>query len=398
MLEKLKVVEFSTWVAGPSAAMVMADWGAEVIKVESASGDPVRNLFAAREDVTGNPVFELQNRGKRSLVLDTGKPEGREALLRVLAAADIFITNLRPGALKRARLDYDSIKADFPRLIYTSVSGYGLEGDGIDLPAFDIAALWTRSGVAGATIPEGVDPFVCRPGMGDSICALATVASTLAALVERGTTGKGQLVETSLIRTGSYAIGWDLAIQLKWGEHNRARRRSETQSPVANYFKTADDHWVSVSVRAPRDWPAIAAAAGHPELVEDARFATPLDRAGNAQLLLGILDKAFGAMTLKEAAAVLTKADVIWAPLQSLAQVVDDPYAKAAGCFVEVEDALGERYLAPASPARFPGAEHGPTRPAPPLGAHTAEILKEAGYSRAEIDGLVASGAAVSVE
>jgi crotonobetainyl-CoA:carnitine CoA-transferase CaiB-like acyl-CoA transferase len=397
MLEKLKIVEFSTWVAGPSAAMVMADWGAEVIKVESASGDPVRNLFAAREDVSGNPVFELQNRGKRSLVLDTGKPEGREALLRVLADTDIFITNLRPGALKRARLDYDSIKADFPRLIYTSVSGYGLEGEGVDLPAFDIAALWTRSGVAGATIPEGLDPFVCRPGMGDSICALATVASTLAALVERGTTGKGQLVETSLIRTGSYAIGWDLAIQLRWGEHNRARQRSHTQSPVANYFKTADDHWVSVSVRSPRDWPAIAAAAGHPELVEDERFSTPMMRAGNAQVLLGILDRAFGAMTLNEAAAALTKADVIWAPLQSLAQVVEDPYAKAAGCFVEVEDALGDRFLAPASPARFPGAKHGPTRPAPPLGAHTAEILGEAGYSPAEIEGLVASGAATSV-
>jgi crotonobetainyl-CoA:carnitine CoA-transferase CaiB-like acyl-CoA transferase len=356
----------------------------------------VRNLFAAREDVSGNPVFELENRGKRSLVLDISKPEGREALLRVLADTDIFITNLRPGALKRARLDYGSIRDQLPRLIYTSVSGYGLKGDGIDLPAFDIAALWTRSGVAGATIPEGVDPFFCRPGIGDSICALATASASLAALVERATTGKGRLVETSLIRTGSYAIGWDLAIQLRWGEHNRAQPRSTTQSAVANYFKTSDGHWVSVSVRAPRDWPAIAAAIGQPELVADPRFATPMDRVGNARVLLGILDEAFGAMDLEQASAVLTKADVIWAPLQSLAQVAEDPYAKAAGCFVEVEDAAGDRYLAPASPARFPGANDGPTRPAPPLGAHTAEILGEAGYSRAEIEGLVASGAALA--
>jgi crotonobetainyl-CoA:carnitine CoA-transferase CaiB-like acyl-CoA transferase len=151
-------------------------------------------------------------------------------------------------------------------------------------------------------------------------------------------------------------------------------------------------------VRSPRDWPAIAAATGQPELVEDARFATPAARMDNAQTLLAIMDRAFGDMDLKEAAARLTRADVIWAPLQSLAQVVDDPYAKAAGCFVEVEDALGERFLAPASPARFPGAAHGPTRPAPLLAAHTREILTEAGYSRPEVDALADSGAALCAE
>ncbi len=394
MLEGVKVVEFSTWVAGPSAAMVMADWGADVVKVESRDGDPVRNLFAARPDLTGNAVFEMQNRGKRGIVLDIGKPDGREALLRVLGTADIFITNVRPGALKRARLDYPSVRERLPRLIYACVTGYGLEGEAADLPAFDIAALWTRSGLAGATIPDGVDPFPCRPGMGDSICALATAAASLAALTERATTGRGRLVETSLIRTGAYAIGWDLAIQLRHGEHNRALPRSRTQSPVANYFRDAEGRWVSISVRAPRDWPAIAAAAGRPELVDDPRFATPADRAANAAPLLAELDAAFGAMSHAEMSRALTKADVIWAPLQTLAEVARDPVARTAGCFVEVEDRDGDRFMAPASPARFEGGPTGPRAGAPGLGADTRAVLTEAGYAPAQIDDLIASGAA----
>jgi crotonobetainyl-CoA:carnitine CoA-transferase CaiB-like acyl-CoA transferase len=396
MLEGLKVVEFSTWVAGPSAAMVLADWGADVIKIESRDGDPVRNLFAARADWPDNPVFDLQNRGKRGVVLDIRQPDGREALLRILEGADIFITNLRPGALKRAGLDYDSVRQRLPRLIYTSVSGYGLDGSAADLPAFDIAALWTRSGVGGATIPEGVDPFPCRPGMGDSICALATVASSLAALAERSRTGEGRLVETSLIRTGSYAIGWDLAIQLRYGEHNRALPRSRTQSPVANYFRDAEGRWVSISVRAPRDWPAIAAAAGRSDLVDDPRFATPADRIANAAALLEELDAAFGAMNHAEMTRRLTEQDIIWAPLQTLADVAQDPVAHQAGCFVEVEGDDGERFLAPASPARFPGRQDpGPRPAAPKLGAHTREVLAEAGLGVAEIDALIAGGSAL---
>ncbi len=394
MLEGVKVVEFSTWVAGPSAAMVMADWGADVIKIESRDGDPVRNLFALHTHWSGNPVFELQNRGKRGVVLDTSRPEGREALLRILEGADIFITNLRPGALKRAGLDYASVKDRLPRLIYTSVSGYGLEGDAADLPAFDIAALWTRSGLAGATIPEGVDPFPCRPGMGDSICALATVAASLAALTERVATGAGRLVETSLIRTGAYAIGWDLSIQLRYGEHARALPRDRTQSPVANYFRDSEGRWISISVRAPRDWPGVAAAAGKPHLVDDPRFATPADRATNAAALLAELDEAFGGMSHAEMTRRLTEQDLIWAPLQTLADVVDDPVAHTAGCFVEVEDRAGERFLAPASPARLPGAPSGLRSGAPRLGEHTREVLGQAGYDSPAIDRLFACGAA----
>ena len=394
MLEGLKVVEFSTWVAGPSAAMVMADWGAEVIKIEGRDGDPVRNLFALREDWTSNPVFELENRGKRGVVLDIANPEGREALLRILETADIFVTNLRPGSLARARLDFAAIQERLPKLIYVSISGYGLEGPEVNLPAFDIAAFWTRSGVAGATIPDGVDPFPCRPGMGDSVCALSAVSAALAAVIERQRTGEGRLVETSLIRTGAYAIGWDLSIQLRYGEHNRSLSRSNTQSPVANYFRDAEGRWVSISVRAPRDWLGVANAAGKPHLVDDPRFATPADRMANAQALLAELDEAFGAMTHAQMTHALTAQDLIWAPLQTLAEVAEDPQAHAAGCFVEVEDRLGERYLAPMSPARFPGAPHGPTRPAPGLGAHTREVLVEAGYSPAAVDDLIAAGAA----
>jgi crotonobetainyl-CoA:carnitine CoA-transferase CaiB-like acyl-CoA transferase len=151
---------------------------------------------------------------------------------------------------------------------------------------------------------------------------------------------------------------------------------------------------VSISVRAPRDWPAIATAAGRPDLVDDPRFGTPADRAANAAPLLAELDAAFGAMSHAEMSRALTKADVIWAPLQTLAEVAQDPVARTAGCFVEVEDRDGDRFLAPASPARFEGAPRGARPGAPGLGAHTRAVLLEAGYAPAEVDDLIASGAA----
>jgi crotonobetainyl-CoA:carnitine CoA-transferase CaiB-like acyl-CoA transferase len=395
LLAGLKIVEFATYVAAPSAAAVMSDWGAEVIKVESGRGDPTRRTFVATPHLEGNPVFEFENHGKRGIVLDVAKPAGHAALLALLKDADVFVTNMRPASLQRARLDYAALKDAFPRLIYVSVTGYGLEGDGADLPAFDAAAFWSRAGVAGAFTARGAEPPLCRPAFGDAFCAMSTVSATLAAVVERQASGRGRLVETSLIRTGVYSIGWDMAIQLKWGRLASQRLRTEVLNPVQNYFRTADERWVGIFPRDGRDdFGLLIEILGAPQLADDPRFASHAARAKNVAALVGALDELFAKMTLDQLAPALTKADLVWGPLNYPRDTVADPLAEAAGCFVDITDADGVAYRQPASPARFPGFDDAPKRPAPKLGQHTREVLAEAGYGEAEIDRLIAEGAA----
>jgi len=395
VLEGIKVVEFATYVAGPSAAAVMADWGADVIKIESGRGDPTRRTFAELKHLEGNPVFELENHGKRGVVLDIGKPAGREALLRILRDADIFVTNVRPAALKRAGLDYESLKDLLPRLIYVCVTGYGLQGEGADLPAFDQAAYWSRGGVAGSLTPKGHEPPLCRPGMGDTVCALSTVSAALAALLGRQSSGEGRLVETSLIRAGVYSIGWDMAIQLKWNRLGSQRTRKEVFDPIQNYFLTADGRWVGVFPRDGRDdFTHILKVLGLEQLAQDARFATHGARAKHVAALVEALDEGFARLTLDEVGARLTAADLVWGPLNYPRDTAVDPLAEAAGCFVDIVDAAGVAYRQPASPARFPGYDDTPKRPAPTLGQHTREVLQSAGYDAAEIERLIAEGAA----
>jgi crotonobetainyl-CoA:carnitine CoA-transferase CaiB-like acyl-CoA transferase len=396
VLEGLKVVELATYIAAPGAGAIMADWGASVVKIESPKGDPMRLFFDSFDTGEGdNPVFDLDNRGKRGVVLDISKPEGREAALKLVREADVFLTNNRPGSLSRSGFDYESLRKENPRLVYASLTGYGLEGPDIDKAGMDVASYWSRSGVASITAPKGVEPFPIRTAMGDHITSMATVSAILAAVFERQRTGEGRLVETSLLRTGVYSIGSDMAIQLRFGKLASTRPRHAAVNPLANFFKTADERWICLLVRTGgTDWPQIAAAVGHPEWVDDPRFKSNRDRRLNGSDLVTLMDEAIATMSLEELTARFDAEDLTWAPVQTPREVVNDPQAIAAGCFVDIPDGKGGFLKSPASPARFPGAEDGPRGPAPKLGEHTDAVLAELGYGPEEIASLKASGAA----
>lgn len=396
MLKGLKVIEYATYVAAPGCAGILADWGADVIKVEPPGGDPIRLFFsslAVREE--RNPVFDMDNRGKRGIVLDTAQAGGREALLRLLDAADVFITNVRPGSLTRAGLDYEILHARNPRLIYATLTGYGLQGPDADRPGMDAAAFWARSGLAAMFRPKGGEPVALRTAFGDHVASMAMASGVLAALYERNSTGVGRLVEASLLRTAHYAASSDFAIQHVRGRIASNRQRKEVPNPLINYFKTGDQHWITLLQRlGEKDWPKLARALRLEHLVNDPRFATSKARRENGAELVSLLDEAFAARPFTEIAAALDSEQMIWAPVQTAADAIVDPQAIAAGCVVQTPARDGGVFNAPAAPVRFPDADDGPKGYAPAVGEHTRAVLQQAGYSDAEIDALYASGAA----
>jgi crotonobetainyl-CoA:carnitine CoA-transferase CaiB-like acyl-CoA transferase len=396
LLQGLKVVDFSAYIAGPGAAAILGDWGADVIKVERREGDNMRHVFAdLKTDIGANPTFELDNRGKRGIVLDITKPAGRDALAKLAETADVFLTNTRPVSLRKYGLDEATLRKANPRLIYAVITGYGLEGPDAHLPGFDVTAFWARSGIGYMTAPKGTEPFMRTSGLGDHCTSLATVSAILAALYERERTGVGRLVQTSLLATGVYLWGSDLAVQLKLGRVASIRPRENPINAVANHFQSADGRWF---VHNPRGgsggWEKFMAVAGRPDLVTDPRFATGKERRANARELAAELEAAFAQLPFDEIARRLDEADLVWAPFQTPAEVAADPQVAAAGAFVEVDDGHGGTYRSPASPARFPGADAKVRPRAPAIGEHTRAVLAELGYGADEIEAMYESGAA----
>ena len=395
MLEGLKVIEYATYMAAPGAGCILSDWGAEVIKIEPPGGDPIRNFFRTiGTDYQDNPVFDFDNRGKKSIVVDTTTPEGQEIVRKLASEADVFLTNVRPGGLTRSGMDHESLRSLNPKLVYCSLTGYGLEGPDADRPGFDIASFWSRTGVARLTIPKGEDPYALRTAFGDHTTSMSAAAGICAALVEAQRTGKGRLVEASLFRTGLYAMGSDFAIQLFFGRIASTKSRTEQIVPISNFYQTKDGHWIcTVARQGDVDWVPMCKVIDREDLAEDPRFTTSKARRQNMGEVIALIDEGFAKYTKAEISERLDANSIAWAPVQTLGEVAEDPQAFASGAIVQTPSSKGDgsTYASPASPVRFPGADDGPKGPSPRMGQHTREVLAGLGMDEAKIDALLKS-------
>lgn len=375
-LEGIKVVELGVWVAGPAAGGILADWGADVVKIEPPTGDPGRMFgrMLGLDDDT-NPPFEMDNRSKRSIVLDLTTDGGLATARQLLAGADVFLTNVRPDALARLDLDYEKVAALNPGLVYGLITGYGESGPEANRPAYDVAAFWARSGVADLLTRPGDSPPFQRGGMGDHMTGMTLAAAINAALVARARTGAGQLVTTSLYRQGAYTVSFDLNTFLLTGNPIAIGQRETMFNPCMNNYLAADGRrlWI-VGLEADRHWPSLCRAVGHPEWLSDNRFATTRDRAINSRELIATLDEIFATKTLDEWAQVFAgEPDLFWSPVNSMEDVLGDEQFHAAGGLVDVPD--GGPMIA--TPADFHGTPWAPRSAAPKLGQHTEEVLAE---------------------
>jgi crotonobetainyl-CoA:carnitine CoA-transferase CaiB-like acyl-CoA transferase len=378
-LEGVNVVELGVWVAGPAAGGILADWGADVIKIEPPTGDPARmfgRMLGIEDGIS--PPFEMDNRGKRSVVLDLTTDDGRASAFELLSGADVFLTNVRPAALRRAGLDFETVAAQNPRLVYGLITGYGERGPDADRAAYDVAAFWARAGLAHLLTRPGETPPFQRGGMGDHSAGMTLAAAVCAALVARARTGKGQLVSTSLYRQGAYTVSFDLNTFLMTGHSIAIGQRETMGNPCMNNYTAGDGRrfWI-VGLEGDRHWPALCRAVGRPEWLADPRFDTGRSRAANAVVLIGELDEIFAAKPLDDWAKVFAgESDFFWSPINSIEDVVADDQFHAAGGVVYVPDGDAGAPMV-ATPADFHGTPWEPRSAAPKLGEHTDEILAE---------------------
>lgn len=382
--EGLRVIELAQWVFVPVAGALLADWGADVIRIERLEGDPYRGLATQgigtdRDGV--NLSMALANRGKRSVALNLRHESGMAVLHELLSTADVFLTSLRPGALSRLGLDADTLRGRYPGLIYARGHGFGTRGPDANQPGYDSSAFWARGGVGHIlTPPERDYPISQRGAMGDRNGAMALAFGIAAALLKRGKTGVGSVVDVSLLATAMWMLSSDLLAVLNGGEAGPVGGRGPQVNPLTGNYRTKDGRHIQLMfLQGDRYWVEFCRLVGRADLIEDPRFVDLAARHTNCAACVAELDAVFAGRTLAEWKELLVKLDAPWAPVQSVSEVIEDPQVAANGYVGEVRLDDGQAYRLPAVPVQL-DEQAPPMRRAPEHGEHTEALLAELGY------------------
>ncbi|MBI3031128.1 MAG: CoA transferase [Candidatus Rokubacteria bacterium] len=384
VLDGVKVLEVGSWIAGPAAATIMSDFGAEVIKVEPpGTGDPYRGLGG----LPGMPVSEhnyswlLDSRNKKSLALDVTRPEGRDVLLRLAAKTDVFLTNFPLALLARLGLTWEDLSAVNPRLIYALLTAYGEVGEGAAKPGFDVNAWWARSGLMDLVRAAGAQPTSSMPGMGDHPTAVALFGAIALGLYQRERTGRGAKVSTSLMGNGAWANSVLIQALLCGATFVERPPREQALNALVNLYQCRDGRWLVLTMLTEdKDWERFARAIGRADLISDSRFATMAARHANSPALVKILDGVFGERDWGQWEATLEASDIPFEAVARLGDLRDDRQMAATGTVAPLEGAGIPGLRTVMSPIQVEGQTKVPPTRAPDLGEHTDEVLRAAGY------------------
>ncbi|MBT2235665.1 CaiB/BaiF CoA-transferase family protein [Nonomuraea sp. NEAU-A123] len=393
LLEGLHVVDLASFIAGPAAATVLGDFGADVVKVEPPHvGDAYRSLSRVPPNphVEGvNYPWQLDNRNKRGIALNLKSPGARPVLERLVRWADVLITNFPPRTRAKLGLEYDSLAPLNPRLIYADVTGFGEEGPDAHLPGFDVTAYWARSGLMDITRQIDVPPAMNVFGSGDHSTAITLFAGIMTALYRREKTGQGARVTASLFAEGAWAAGMWLQAVLVGAKPPRPINRSDPPNALGNMYRTADGRWIIlVFVNEDKQVPGFLRAIGHPEAAENPRYADTPSRRAHAAEIVALLDRTFATRSLAEWREVLDAENLTYGVVQTLEECAQDPQLLANRVFVPIDDSSDEPHLTIDSPVRLDQEQKVRPGPAPDLGEHTESVLRDLGFDTAGIEDL----------
>jgi len=390
----LKVVDFASFIAGPSAAVILSDFGADVLKVEPPAGElwRVGHKIPPQPQAKDAYPWHLANRNKRGMTLDLKSPSAKQVLERLVKWADVLIVNTPHPARKKLGLEYEDVVGWNPRLIYADLTGFGEKGPDANLPGFDITSYWARSGLLSMTRDAGAAPTWPVAGSGDNASAVGLYSAIVTALYRRERTGKGSHVTTSLLAEGIWSASVSIQAALCDAKFFGLHDRKNPANAAMNVYRSADDTWFVLLVT-PDKLAAVAKAIDRTDLLTDPRFSDPAKLVQNMPQLTAILDEIFSSQPMSHWYEVFNGVHVTFGAVRGPQEVINDPQLRVNEIVVPLEGAGGKLTLTVSSPIQVHGVTKTAARRAPELGEHNDEILKDLGFDAKTIDSLRVSGA-----